>query len=266
MPPSLPRPPRRLVAAPPARPPGRVAAAAARARDPRALRRQVRPPPPRRAAVVPRPLRRARRREPHAAGRAQLGGNLLFTSHEHDGLRRWAAALRRAHQHAVRAMARYSSMVLVEGWLEYQGQLEEWCRAFFVLTIGGGLQCFAREPDDVTEAEAIETIALEAIVRATRSKGWTFTIGAPTSRRRGAVHPRPPRPSRAATVAQHDQRVRRRREAAAAHQEQPAVRPPTPDAAPPAVDARRLSDAPAPPPELRAARRRPRRCRRSRRR
>ena len=34
---------------------------------------------------------------------------------------------------------------------------------------------------------------------------------------------------------------------------EPAVRPPTPDAAPPAVDARRLSDAPAPPPELRAA-------------
>ena len=112
--------------------------------------------------------------------------NLLFTSHEHDGLRRWAAALRRAHQHAVRAMARYSSMVLVEGWLEYQGQLEEWCRAFFVLTIGGGLQCFAREPDDVTEAEAIETIALEAIVRATRSKGMDFTTGASTSRRRGA--------------------------------------------------------------------------------
>ena len=34
---------------------------------------------------------------------------------------------------------------------------------------------------------------------------------------------------------------------------EPAVRPPTPDAAPPAVDARRLSDAPAPPLELRAA-------------
>ena len=182
--------------------------------------------------------------------------NLLFTSHEHDGLRRWAAALRRAHQHAVRAMARYSSMVLVEGWLEYQGQLEEWCRAFFVLTIGGGLQCFAREPDDVTEAEAIETIALEAIVRATRSKGmdfydWCFDVetagreyirvrpGSELELQRwlstinvyaAAARPSPPTKS-----------------------EQPAVRPPTPAAAPPAVAARRLSDAPAPPPELRAA-------------
>ena len=166
--------------------------------------------------------------------------NLLFTSHEHDGLRRWAAALRRAHQHAVRAMARYSSMVLVEGWLEYQGQLEEWCRAFFVLTIGGGLQCFAREPDDVTEAEAIETIALEAIVRATRSKGmdfydWCFDVetagreyirvrpGSELELQRwlstinvyaAAARPSPPTKS------------------------EPAVRPPTPDAAPPAVDAR----------------------------
>ena len=127
----------------------------------------------------------------------------------------------------------------------------------------------SRAGDDVTEAEAIETIALEAIVRATRSKGMDFYDWCFDVETAGGVLPSASAPAqlpssndRLSTINARLPPPEGRRPPRASY----AVRPPTPGRRAPAVDARRLSDAPALPRSCAPRSRRPRRCRRSRRR
>ena len=44
----------------------------------------------------------------------------LLSSNDMVGLRRWASQLRRAHQQALLAMHHFSTMVLLDGWLEFK--------------------------------------------------------------------------------------------------------------------------------------------------
>ena len=98
----------------------------------------------------------------------------LLSSNDMVGLRRWASQLRRAHQQALLAMHHFSTMVLLDGWLEFKGDNDEWSRGFFMLTIGAGLQCFEHEPDEQVSLQPLETLPLEQISCAVRAKGIDF--------------------------------------------------------------------------------------------
>ena len=129
----------------------------------------------------------------------------LLSANDVVGLRRWASQLRRAHQQALLAMHHFSTMVLLDGWLEFKGDNDEWSRGFFMLTIGAGLQCFEREPDEQVSPtpscpipspspspnpnpnpnpnpdhdeqvslQPLETLPLEQIACAVRAKGIDF--------------------------------------------------------------------------------------------
>ena len=89
-------------------------------------------------------------------------------------VKQWSEQLDKAHKAALVSLVQYTGMILIDGWLEYQGDEDEWASGFFILTIGAGLQCFE---DAVTEpmlAEAIEAIPLEHITGAVRSKGIDY--------------------------------------------------------------------------------------------
>ena len=87
---------------------------------------------------------------------------------------RWANELAAAHRCALVALLQYTSMILIDGWLEYQGDEDEWASGFFILTIGSGLQCFEAEVVDLSTAEPIETLPLGDITGAVRSKGIDY--------------------------------------------------------------------------------------------
>ena len=89
-------------------------------------------------------------------------------------VKQWSEQLDKAHKAALVSLVQYTGMILIDGWLEYQGDEDEWASGFFILTIGAGLQCFE---DAVTEpmlAEAIEAIPLEHVTGAVRSKGIDY--------------------------------------------------------------------------------------------
>ena len=66
----------------------------------------------------------------------------------------------------------YTGMILIDGWLEYQGDEDEWASGFFILTIGSGLQCFEHEPDEQVSLQPLETLPLEQISCAVRA-AWS---------------------------------------------------------------------------------------------
>ena len=86
----------------------------------------------------------------------------------------WAKELEVAHKAALVALVQYTGMILIDGWLEYQGDEDEWASGFFILTIGNGLQCFEDAVSEPTLADAIETLPLEQITGAVRSKGIDY--------------------------------------------------------------------------------------------
>ena len=62
----------------------------------------------------------------------------------------------------------------LDGWLDYQGEEDEWASGFFVLTIADGLQCFENAVSDPSTAEPIESLPLNVITGAVRSKGIDY--------------------------------------------------------------------------------------------
>lgn len=86
----------------------------------------------------------------------------------------WASELEVAHKAALVTLVQYTGMILIDGWLEYQGDEDEWASGFFILTIGSGLQCFEDMVSEPMLAEAIETLTLEQITGAVRSKGIDY--------------------------------------------------------------------------------------------
>ena len=112
-------------------------------------------------------------------------------------LKRWAQELGAAHRRALVALVQYTGMILIDGWLEYQGEEDEWASGFFILTIGGGLQCFEDVVTEPMSAVAIETIPIEQITCAVRSKGIDYYDWCIDVRTTGSdyIRVRPPRQS-----------------------------------------------------------------------
>ena len=77
---------------------------------------------------------------------------------DQDKINRWSKELNEAHRRALVTLVG-TGMILIDGWLEYQGEEDEWASGFFVFTIGSGLQCFEDAVTDLRHAESIETIA-----------------------------------------------------------------------------------------------------------
>ena len=86
----------------------------------------------------------------------------------------WAKELRAAHRRALITLVQYTGLILIDGWLEYQGNEDEWASGFFVLTIGNGLQCFEGMVNDPSRGMAIESIPVTQITGAVRSKGIDY--------------------------------------------------------------------------------------------
>jgi len=100
----------------------------------------------------------------------------LLTSTDNNALRRWASELRTEHKRALEALNQYTSMLLVDGHLDYRCEGDEWSRGYFKLTIGEGLQCFEQEPEvgSAAEMEALETIPMSQIACAVRANGIDY--------------------------------------------------------------------------------------------
>ena len=100
--------------------------------------------------------------------------NCILACEEPAMTQRWVDELQAAHSRALVSLVQYTGMILIDGWLEYQGDEDEWASGFFVLTIGSGLQCFEDAVRDPADADPIETLALETITGAVRSKGIDY--------------------------------------------------------------------------------------------
>ena len=103
---------------------------------------------------------------------AESACTLAFPDDAH--AKRWSKELEAAHKAALVALVQYTGMILIDGWLEYQGDEDEWASGFFILTIGSGLQCFEDAVSEPTHADAIETLPLGQITGAVRSKGIDY--------------------------------------------------------------------------------------------
>uniref|UniRef100_A0A7S2D197 PH domain-containing protein n=1 Tax=Haptolina brevifila TaxID=156173 RepID=A0A7S2D197_9EUKA len=86
----------------------------------------------------------------------------------------WAKELQTAHRSALITLVQYTGLILIDGWLEYQGDEDEWASGFFVLTIGNGLQCFDEVVNDPSRAMPIESIPISQVTGAVRSKGIDY--------------------------------------------------------------------------------------------
>lgn len=103
------------------------------------------------------------------------GDNMCFlTSQRQEDMVGWAKDLHESQSHSLVRLVQYTGMILIDGWLEYQGDEDEWAPGFFMLTIGGGLQCFENVVSEPARAMPIETIPLSNITGAVRSKGIDY--------------------------------------------------------------------------------------------
>ena len=105
---------------------------------------------------------------------ATLDHTCLLACENPDAVQAWAQRLKEAHRRALVALVQYTGMILIDGWLDYQGDEDEWVGGFFVLTIGAGLQCFETSVTDPSKATPIETIPISQITGAVRSKGIDY--------------------------------------------------------------------------------------------
>jgi len=123
---------------------------------------------------LPAPLNGAVRDVSHALRISTAETACMLACEDDARARMWATELETAHKAALVALVQYTGMILIDGWLEYQGDEDEWAQGFFLLTIGSGLQCFEDAVTEPTAAEAIETLPLGNITGAVRSKGIDY--------------------------------------------------------------------------------------------